>query len=90
MQPMNIDMLLPLELLEPGEAAEVVEVTGKSSFVHRMAEMGLRPGCRLEMLQGGSPCLLQMDGVRLSLRIDAEHAVVVRPLGAHEPYGRGR
>ena len=73
-------MLLPLELLNAGEWAEVAEVTGEPGWIGRMAELGIRAGSRLRVLQPGSPCLLQLDGCRLSLRGDWATQILVRPL----------
>ena len=77
---MNVDSLLPLELLRPGEEAEVADVTGTPGWISRMAEMGVRIGCRLRMLQGGCPCLLQVGGCRLCLRGDCAARILVRPV----------
>lgn len=77
---MNAIMLLPLELLNAGEWAEVAEVTGEPGWIGRMAELGIRAGSRLRVLQPGSPCLLQLDGCRLSLRSDWATQILVRPL----------
>lgn len=60
--------LLPLDCLRHGECAEVAEVHGEPTWVGRLAELGLRVGCRVRMLQPGCPCLVQLDGSRLSLR----------------------
>jgi ferrous iron transport protein A len=75
------ELTLPLECLRPGEWAEVCDVSGEPAWVGRLAELGVRVGSRLRMLRGGSPCLVQIGGGRLSLR--GEHAlqVLVRPLG---------
>jgi ferrous iron transport protein A len=73
--------LLPLEMLRPGEWADVAEVTGEACWVGRMAEMGLGIGSRLRILQPGSPCLLQVGESRLSLRGDCTMQILVRPLG---------
>ncbi len=73
-------MLLPLELLRCGEWAEVEEVTGEPGIICRMAELGLRAGCRLRMLQAGSPCLLDVGGCRLSLRGECGMQILVRPV----------
>lgn len=75
-------MLVPLDMLNVGEWAEVAEVAGEPAWVTRMAELGLRVGCRLRLLQGGRPCLLQLDGCRLSLRGDCVMQVLVYPLPA--------
>jgi ferrous iron transport protein A len=77
----DFDMtLLPLELLGPGEWAEVHDVYGEPAWVGRMAELGIRNGCRLQVLQPGSPCLLAVGGCRLSLRGECACQVFVRPL----------
>lgn len=75
---MGHEALLPLEFLGAGEWAEVAEVTGEASLVCRLAEMGVRAGCRLCMLQPGSPCLFQLGGSRLSLRSGMH--ILVRPM----------
>lgn len=80
MSAVQVDCLLPLELLQPGEWADVAEVTGEPSWVGRLAELGVRAGSRLRMLQGGIPCLLQIGGSRLSLRGDQAAKILVRPL----------
>jgi Fe2+ transport system protein FeoA len=78
----NNDTLLPLELLGPGEWADVTEVTGEPVWVNRMAELGVRAGCRLCVLQPGSPCLLQVGGARLCLRGECAMQIMVRPVAA--------
>jgi Fe2+ transport system protein FeoA len=78
------DAFLPLELLQNGESAEITEVCGEGSWVHRLAELGVRTGCRLCVLQAGSPCLLLIDGVRVSLRSDLAGRILVRPLSLPE------
>ena len=77
---MNAETLLPLELLRPGEEAEVADVTGAPGWISRMAELGVRIGCRLRMLQGGCPCLFQVGGCRLCLRGEESMQILVRPL----------
>ena len=72
-------MLMPLEQLRTGEWADVAEVSGEASWVCRMAELGVRAGCRICLLQPGSPCLLQVGGCRLSLRGEQAMRIMVRP-----------
>ena len=76
----NLETLLPLEFLRPGEWAEVADVTGEPSWVGRLAELGLRTGSRLRLLQSGWPCLLQIGGCRLSLRGEQGTQILVRPV----------
>jgi Fe2+ transport system protein FeoA len=75
-------LLVPLELLSGGEWGEVAAVSGEPHWVGRLAEIGVRVGSRLRVLQPGSPCLLQVGGVRLSLRPDWATQILVRPLPA--------
>jgi ferrous iron transport protein A len=72
--------LLPLELLHAGEWADVADVSGEPGWVCRLAEMGVRIGSRLRVLQPGSPCLLQVGESRLSLRGDWALQILVRPV----------
>lgn len=80
---MTASSLLPLEQLRPGEWADIEEVVGDAGWVGRMAELGLRAGSRLQVLQPGSPCLIQVGGSRLSLRGDALLLILVRPVAAN-------
>jgi ferrous iron transport protein A len=73
--------LLPLEMLNPGEWADVAQVTGEPSWIGRMAELGLSIGSRLRMLQAGSPCLLQVGETRVSVRGTGALQILVAPLG---------
>ncbi len=73
-------MLLPLEYLASGEWADVAEVCGEPGWVCRLAELGVRTGCRVQVLQPGSPCLLQVGGCRLSLRSADASSILVRPI----------
>ncbi|HEX5272226.1 MAG TPA: FeoA family protein [Gemmataceae bacterium] len=72
-------MLLPLDCLHSGDWAEVAKVTGEPKWVSRLAELGIRPGTLVKILQPGSPCLIEIDGCRLSLRLDYESQILVRP-----------
>jgi ferrous iron transport protein A len=76
----SVSLLLPLECLRPGELAEVADVCGEPAWVGRLAELGVRVGCLLEVLRGGSPCLVRVGGSRLSLRSDDVAQVLVRPV----------
>jgi len=73
-------MLLPLEMLQRGEWARVMEVGGEPAWVGRLAELGVRSGAKLEMLQPGSPCLIRLNGCRLSLRAESVEHILVTPV----------
>jgi Fe2+ transport system protein FeoA len=73
-------MLMPLDMLRAGEWAEVEEVTGQPGWVGRLAELGIRQGCRLQVVQPGSPCLLNVAGCKLCLRSGECSRIMVRPV----------
>ena len=73
------ETLLPLELLKSNEEASIVELYGNEPQVHRLAEMGLRVGAMIRMVRPGTPCLLALDGKRLSLRLCDGIEVLVAP-----------
>ncbi|MCE9532983.1 MAG: ferrous iron transport protein A [Planctomycetes bacterium] len=82
---MYAECLLPLELLQTGEWADVAEINGDPCWVNRMAELGLRAGSRLQVVQDGSPCMLNIEGCKLCLRGDACSRILVRPISS--PHG---
>ncbi len=69
--------VLPLELLKANEEASIVELIGDESLIHRLAEMGFRIGANIRMVRPGAPCLLAIDGKRLSLRLCENFDVLV-------------
>jgi ferrous iron transport protein A len=77
---MNPHDLLPVERVSSGVWADVAEIHGESGWVSRLAELGLRAGSRLQVLQPGSPCLLQVGESRLSLRAESTKQILVRPV----------
>jgi Fe2+ transport system protein FeoA len=79
---MYAESLLPLEMLRQGDWADVAEVSGDPGWICRMAELGIRTGSRVQVVQVGSPCLLEVGGCRLCLRGDACSRILVRPLSA--------
>lgn len=71
---------IPLEYLKRGEHAEVAEVHGEPSWVGRLAELGIRTGSRLEVLQPGTHCVLMVGESRLSLRSSDASQILVHPV----------
>ena len=71
---------MALELLQRGEQADVTEVHGEPGWVGRMAELGIRTGCRLRVLQSGAPCVLLIGESRLTVRGDSVFQILVRPV----------
>lgn len=73
-------MLLPLDMLKAGEVAEIASVSGDASWVGRLAELGLREGCQLQVLQPGATCVLSISDCRLCIRSCDKTQILVRPM----------
>ncbi len=58
--------VLPLKMLAAGQAGQVSQVLGDAETVRRLAELGMRAGERVEMLQHGSPCIVRLGNNRMS------------------------
>ena len=72
--------LLPLHQLDRGESAEIDQLSGRAEYVHRLEELGLRCGVRVEMVQPGSPCIIRVAGdQRLCFRDTKTLGIFVRP-----------
>ena len=69
---------LPLDLLRDGESCVVMEVTGDPDWIGRLAEMGISNGRRVHVLRQGSPCLLEVEGTRLSVRNEGALQILVQ------------
>ncbi len=74
--------VIPLNCLAAGVAGEIAEIVGRSEHVHRLHEMGLRDGVQIEVLQGGSPCIVRVNGHRLCFRDCETMGVLVRTAAA--------
>lgn len=70
--------VLPLHFLAPGQPACVDEVLGEPADVHRLAELGLKPGAAIEMVQSGNPCIVRLGGSKLCFRESDLLSVLVR------------
>jgi Fe2+ transport system protein FeoA len=70
--------MIPLELLPPGEIAEVVDVHGDPRLAARLAENGLRVGCLVETVVAGNPLVVRIGESKLSLRTDGQVQILVR------------
>ncbi|MFO0908979.1 MAG: FeoA family protein [Isosphaeraceae bacterium] len=73
---------VPLRSLRAGQSARVARLTGNDDLVHRLCELGLRVGARIQMIQPGNPCIIQLDGQKFGFRADGAARVFVRTLPA--------
>jgi Fe2+ transport system protein FeoA len=65
---MFTDGIVLLENLRPGELGEVHAIVGPPGACRRLAEFGLRPGVRIEMLRPGPSCIIRLNHGKLCLR----------------------
>ncbi|MGC3967128.1 MAG: FeoA family protein [Pirellulales bacterium] len=73
--------LIPLSQLPVGRSGSIGAVLGLPDAVHRLEELGLREGARIEMLQSGAPCIVRLGGNKLCFRADELMTVLVTPEG---------
>lgn len=86
-----------LASLQAGCVAEVVDFLGCQRRAQRLAELGMTPGTRLEILRAapGQPLLLRVRGTMLAVDRRSARDVMVRPCGragsaARDRAGRSR
>jgi len=73
---------IPLRSLRAGQSGRVARLTGNDELVHRLRELGLRVGARIQMIQPGNPCIIRLDGQKFGFRADGAARVLVRPAKA--------
>lgn len=69
--------LIPLHELAPGQTAYIGRIVGQVEHVHRLEELGLQQGMRVEMFRAGNPCILRLAGNKVCLRADNRVNVLV-------------
>jgi Fe2+ transport system protein FeoA len=60
--------VMPLDHLAPGESGTIVEVDGQPEHVHRLGEMGVRPGRPVRMVRSGGDCIVAVGNHRFGFR----------------------
>ncbi|HOM18369.1 MAG TPA: FeoA family protein [Thermoguttaceae bacterium] len=71
--------LIPLPCCPEGRWVRIEAMDGPPAEIHRLRELGLRPGRRFEVFRCGNPCILQIDGHKLCLRCGPGVQVLVQP-----------
>ena len=70
---------VPLEHLAAGHCAEICRVEGLPADVHRLHEIGLCRGARIEMFRQGNPCIVRAQGNKICLRTGQRLRILVKP-----------
>ena len=60
--------LIPITSLLPGQVAQVRQIVGRPEQVRRLEELGVRDGAVLEMIRGGTPCIVRVGSTKLCFR----------------------
>jgi Fe2+ transport system protein FeoA len=72
--------VMPLDHLAPGETGTILEVDGRPDHVHRLSEMGLRPGRPVRMVRSGGACIVAVGNHRFGFR-GADAALILVEVG---------
>jgi len=70
---------LPIEFLPCDSEGTIVEMCGRPCQVQRLEELGIRQGCNVRMVCRGEPCLICIEGRRISLRLGDSADIFVVP-----------
>jgi ferrous iron transport protein A len=71
---------IDLHHLPAGQSACIHHIQGHPDYVHRLEEIGLRGGTRIEMFRSGNPCIIRLAGNKICLRADDTFNVWVEPM----------
>jgi ferrous iron transport protein A len=71
--------LVSVTELRRGQVADVANVVGSPEQIRRLEELGLRRGVRVEIVRGGSPCIVRIGGTTLCFRHDDLASIIVSP-----------
>jgi len=82
---------LPLTVIPGGTAARLRESDLGNSDRDLLTALGLTPDCRLTVCKTGSPCIVEVRGVRVGLSQAIAERLLVEPVdeSAPDPADRG-
>jgi ferrous iron transport protein A len=75
----TMHQLVPLHCLASGIRGKVMQILGCPQQVQRVNEMGIRDGAEIEMIRGGSPCIIRAGMQTLCVRGNDLLNVLVEP-----------
>jgi ferrous iron transport protein A len=73
---------ISIRRLSAGQSALIHKIQGDPDHIHRLEEIGLRGGSRIEMFRPGNPCIILLAGSKICLRADSMLDVLVEPIAA--------
>lgn len=72
-----VSEIVPVEFMGENQSGRIVEIIGPADWQHRLEELGLRTGKQVRLIKGGEPCILGIQGHRLSLRCEPGTMILV-------------
>lgn len=70
--------IIPLSHLAAGVRGEIDQLVGQPHEIHRLQELGLHAGAKVEVVRGGSPCIIRLAAAKLCFRPSEAMGVLVR------------
>lgn len=71
--------MIPLSMVGRGKV-RVMSVAGGRGLLHRLMEIGVRPGDVVEVLQSGpGPVIIAKDNLRIGIGFGMAHKILVVP-----------
>jgi Fe2+ transport system protein FeoA len=70
--------MIPLLQLTAGAIAEIGQLIGAPHDVHRLEELGVRNGAKIEMVRSGNPCIIRLAESKFCFRPSEAVGVLVR------------
>ena len=83
---LDLEGVVPLTCLKEGVKVVMAHSSGNGNVVRRLSEMGLTPGCELQILRKCSfhgPIEVEVRGVALALGYDLASQILVQDLKAN-------
>lgn len=80
------DGFIPLTSLSEGSKAVMMHTTGNSNVVRRLSEMGLTPGCKVQLLRKCSfhgPLEIEVRGAALAIGYTLAAGILVQEMKAN-------
>ncbi|MBB01970.1 MAG: ferrous iron transport protein A [Rubinisphaera brasiliensis] len=69
--------MMPVEMLQRGQTACICDISGDEKTVHRLAEMGICPGCEITVREPGELLRVCIDGREMMLRCSQTVMILV-------------
>lgn len=69
-----------LRSMRAGDVGLVTALRDAHAGARRLAEFGLIPGTKVEMIRAGAPCIVRIDHTRLSMGASLQDGVLLTPL----------